>query len=205
MFHRTIFGPSVFGALTMLAGAITASAARADTWVFDKAHTEIRFSWDHLGLSRKSGRFLDMDGTLDFTPTEPEQGSIEVSIRTASVATGVRELDDHLKSPDFFAATANPRITFKSTGVTATGERSGELNGNLTIAGITKPVTLDVTWNFTGEYPLSSINPAYQGKWVSGFSAKTIIARSDFGLKRAIPLISDEIQITIEAELLRKE
>jgi polyisoprenoid-binding protein YceI len=180
-------------------------AAYADTWVFDKGHTEIRFSWDHLGLSRKSGRFLDMDGTLEFTPTEPEQGQIDVAIRTASVATGLRELDDHLKSPDFFAATANPRITFKSNGVKTTGERTGELSGNLTIAGITKPVLLDVTWNYTGEYPLSSINPAYQGKWVSGFSAKTIIARSDFGLKRAIPLISDEIQITIEAELLRKD
>ena len=191
--------------LGLLALAMSPAPSHADTWVFDKQHTEIRFSWDHLGLSRKSGRFLDMDGTLEFSPTEPDAGQIEVGIRTASVATGVRELDDHLKSADFFAATANPRITFKSTGVTKTGDRTGEVNGNLTIAGITKPVTLDVTWNFTGEYPLSSINAAYQGKWVSGFSAKTIIARSDFGLKRGIPLISDEIQISIEAELLRKE
>ena len=189
----------------MIMLAALAGAAHADTWVFDKAHTEIRFSWDHLGLSRKSGRFLDMDGTLEFSPTEPEKGQIEVGIRTASVITGVRELDDHLKSPDFFGATAHPRITFKSTGVTQTGERTGEVNGDLTIAGVSKPVTLDVKWNFTGEYPLSSINAAYQGKWVSGFSATTTIARSDFGLKRAIPLISDEIQITIEAELLRKD
>jgi polyisoprenoid-binding protein YceI len=193
------------GLLTLATQAAASGGAQADTWTFDKAHTEIRFSWDHLGLSRKSGRFLDMDGTLDFSPTEPESGGIEVSIRTGSVATGLRELDDHLKSPDFFAANANPRITFRSTGVTQTAERRGEVKGELTIAGITKPVTLDVTWNFTGEYPLSSINPAYQGKWVSGFSAKTTIARSDFGLKRAIPLISDEIQITIEAELLRKD
>jgi polyisoprenoid-binding protein YceI len=199
-------GHATFRWLGLLALTITmTNTARADTWVFDKAHTEIRFSWDHLGLSRKSGRFLDMDGTLEFTPTEPEQGQIDVSIRTGSVATGVRELDDHLKSPDFFRATAHPQITFKSSGVTKTGERNGELSGTLTIAGVSKSVLLDVTWNYTGEYPLSSINPAYQGKWVSGFSAKTIIARSDFGLKRAIPLISDEIQITIEAELLRKE
>jgi polyisoprenoid-binding protein YceI len=197
----------------ILAGLLVCAAAqvainggaKADTWTFDKPHTEIRFSWDHLGLSRKSGRFLDMEGTLDFTPTEPESGRIEVSIRTASIATGLRELDDHLKSADFFAANANPRITFRSTSVTQTAERRGDVKGELTIAGITKPVTLDVTWNFTGEYPLSSINPAYQGKWVSGFSAKTTIARSEFGLKRAIPLISDEIQITIEAELLRKD
>jgi polyisoprenoid-binding protein YceI len=195
----------VLAGLGIAATGPTAAPAAADTWIFDKAHTEIRFSWDHLGLSRKSGRFLDMDGTLEFTPTEPETGNIEVRIRTASVATGVRELDDHLKSPDFFRATTHPHITFKSSGVTKTGERTGEVNGDLTIAGVTKPVTLDVTWNFTGEYPLSQINPAYQGKWVSGFSAKTTVARSDFGLKRAIPLISDDIQITIEAELLRRE
>jgi polyisoprenoid-binding protein YceI len=195
----------VLGLLAISSVACAPSIAIADTWVFDKSHTEIRFSWDHLGLSRKSGRFLDMDGTLDFSPTEPEQGHIEVSIRTTSVATGVRELDDHLKSSDFFRAAAYPQITFKSNGITKTGERTGELSGTLTIAGIAKAVNLDVTWNYTGEYPLSSINPAYQGKWVSGFSAKTTIARSDFGLKRAIPLISDEIQITIEAELLRKE
>jgi polyisoprenoid-binding protein YceI len=200
MFQRTKL------ALVIIAAAAgLATPAHADTWIFDKAHTEIRFSWDHLGLSRKSGRFLDMTGELEFSPTEPEAGRIDVAIRTASVATGVRELDDHLKSPDFFRAAQHPQITFKSSGVTKTGERTGEVNGELTIAGVTKPVTLDVTWNYTGEYPLSQVNPAYQGKWVSGFSAKTTVARSDFGLKRAIPLISDDIQITIEAELLRKE
>jgi polyisoprenoid-binding protein YceI len=191
--------------LSLLCLSVAATSARADTWTFDKAHTEIRFSWDHLGLSRKSGRFLDMEGTLEFTPTDPEAGGIDVSIRTASIATGVKELDDHLKSPDFFGAAANPKITFKSSGVTKTGDKTGEVNGDLTIAGVKKPVTLDVTWNFTGEYPLSAVNASYQGKWVSGFSAKTTISRSDFGLKRAVPLISDDVQITIEAEFLRKD
>ena len=69
--------------------------------------------------------------------------------------------------------------------------------------GVTWPVTLDVRWNFTGEYPLASINPAYQGKWVSGFSATTTIDRSRWGLKRGVPLISDKVEIRIEAEFIK--
>src|ERR671914_2094447 len=76
--------------------------ARGDTWVFDTQNTEVRFSWDHLGLSRQSGRFLEVDGRLDFTPTDPRSGAIDVTIRSASVATGVKEYDANLKSADFF-------------------------------------------------------------------------------------------------------
>lgn len=183
----------------------SAAPAAADPWVFDKQSTEIRFSWDYLGLARRSGRFLDMDGTLDFTPTDPEGGTIEVTIKSASVSTGTRDLDDLLKSADFFAVSGNPRIAFRSIGVTKTSERTGDLAGELTILGVTKPVTLKATWNFTGEHPLAASNPTYQGKWVSGFSATTAILRSDFGMSRGIPLVSDEIRIEIEAVFLRRE
>jgi polyisoprenoid-binding protein YceI len=179
--------------------------ARADTWVFDKQNTEIRFSWDYLGLARRSGSFLDMEGTLEFTPTDPESGEIQVSIRTASVSTGVKELDDTLKSPDFFAASQHPRITFKSTGVVKTGERTGDITGTLTLHGQSRPVMLSTTWNFTGEHPMSASNVNFQGKWVSGFSASTKIMRSDFGIKRGIPLLSDEIRIEIDAVFIRKD
>ena len=179
--------------------------AAADTWVFDKQSTEIRFSWDYLGISRRSGRFTEMEGALEFTPTEPEAGMIELSIRSNSLLTGTREFDDLLKSPDFFAVAGNPRITFRSTGITKTGERTGTVAGEVTILGVTKPVTLTTTWNFTGEHPLAASNPTYQGKWVSGFSATTKVLRSDFGMKRGIPLISDEVNIDIEAVFLRKD
>ncbi len=178
--------------------------ARADTWVFDKQNTEIRFSWDYLGVSRRSGRFVDMDGTLNFSPTEPEVGDIELTIRSASVSTGTKELDDALKSADFFGATNNPRIMFKSTGITKTGEKSGDIAGMLTLLGQSRPVVLATTWNFTGEHPLGTSNVNFQGKWVSGFSATTKIQRSDFGMKRGIPLLSDEIRIDIEAVFIRK-
>jgi polyisoprenoid-binding protein YceI len=182
-----------------------ASAADTDTWVFDKQNTEIRFSWDHLGLSRRSGRFLDMDGTLSFSPTDPEGGTIELTIRTASVATGAKEMDDALKSPDFFSATAFPRISFRSTGIAKTSEKSGDVKGELTILGITRPVTLATVWNFTGEHPLAASNTTFQGKWVSGFTATTKVLRSEFGLKRGIPLLSDEVRIDIEAVFFRKD
>jgi polyisoprenoid-binding protein YceI len=202
---RCLPGTTRFAALLLLllVGTMRGEAV-ADSWRLDKDHSEIRFSWDHLGLSRKSGRFLDFDATLDFSPTDPVAGTVSATIKTASIATGVKALDEALRSTDFFNAAAHPTITFKSTGVRKTGDKTGEIVGDLTILGVTKPVTLATKWNFTGEYPLAGVNPVYLGKWVSGFSATTRIERSAFGLKRATPLISDEIEITIEVEFLRQ-
>jgi polyisoprenoid-binding protein YceI len=173
--------------------------------VFDPQNTEVRFSWDHLGLSRQSGRFLDVDGRLEFTPTDPAAGAVEVTIKSASIATGVKEYDANLKSADFFDTAHHPEITFQSTGVRPIGDNTGEVVGDLTILGVTRPVTLQVAWNYSGEHPLAMINPTFKGKWVSGFSATTTIQRSEWGLKRGVPLISDEIHIAIDAEFLRIE
>lgn len=181
-----------------------APRAVADTWRNDKGHAEVRFTWDHLGMSRQGGRFTDVDATLAFSPTEPEKGEVEARIRVASVLTGVRELDDVLKKPDFFDASNHPYILFKSTAVRPLTDKTGEIDGDLTVMGVTRPVTLQAVWNFTGGHPLASINPAYTGQWASGFSAKTTIQRSEWGIKRVVPLVSDEIEIGIEIEFLRK-
>ncbi|HZA01276.1 MAG TPA: YceI family protein [Hyphomicrobiaceae bacterium] len=194
---------AALGAAPLLLGA--APTARADTWLFDAQNTEVRFSWDHLGLSRQSGRFLEVNGRLEFTPTDPRSGAVDVTIRSASLATGIKEYDANLKSADFFDAGQYPEITFKSTAVRHIGDNTGEVIGDLTILGVTRPVTLQVAWNFTGEHPLAMVNPTYKGKWVSGFSATTTIQRSDWGLKRGVPLISDEIHVAIEAEFLRQD
>jgi polyisoprenoid-binding protein YceI len=188
-----------------VASLVAGLPARGDTWVFDPQNTEVRFSWDHLGLSRQSGRFLEVDGRLEFTPTDPGAGAIDVRIRAASVTTGVKEYDANLKSVDFFDAAQHPEITFKSTGLRHIGANTAEVTGDLTILSVTRPVTLRVAWNYTGEHPLALVNPTYKGKWVSGFSATTTIQRSEWGLKRGVPLISDDIHIGIEAEFLRKE
>lgn len=198
---------SVSATFVLFAGllAVASVEAHADIWVLDKTAAEVRFRYDHLGLSRQSGTFRDIEGRLEFSPTDPESGRVEAVIRVAGISTGVPEYDELLRTSDFFDAARFPTITFKSTGVRKTGDKTGEVIGNLTIMGAMHPVTLNVVWNFTGEYPLSAINPTYIGKWVSGFSAKTVIRRSEWGLKRGIPLLSDEIEILIEAEFLRQE
>ena len=190
----------------MLAAALLALAgsAVADTWKVNRGYVDVRFSWSNLGISRQSARFADVDGSLDFTPTDPAGGSVEVRIRAASVQTTAREFDELLRRPEFFDAARFPYITFKSNAVRATGERNGEVSGDLTVRGVSKPVVLEVTWTFTGEHPLGAINANYLGTWISGFSARTRISRSAFGLDRGLPLVSDEVEISIDAEFTRK-
>jgi polyisoprenoid-binding protein YceI len=147
---------------------------------------------------------MEFDGALDFDPENPENSSVEVTLKVASIFSGSKALDRDLRSSDFFDAARYPEITFKSTMIRRMGERSGEVFGDLTILGETRPVVLQVRWNFSGEHPLGQINPGYRGKYVAGFSAVTTVARSEWGLKRAIPLVSDDIEIVIEAEFLRK-
>jgi polyisoprenoid-binding protein YceI len=178
--------------------------ARADIYTFDRDHTNITFSWNHLGIARQSARILEFDGILDFDPENPENASIDVTLKVASLFTGAKALDRDLRSSDFFDAARYPNITFKSTLIRRVGERSGEVAGDLTVMDTTHPIVLQVRWNFSGEHPLGQINPGYKGKYVAGFSAVTTVARSEWGLKRAIPLVSDEIEIAIEAEFLRK-
>lgn len=188
----------------LLAWSLAAPPVEAATYAFDGGHTTVTFGWSHAGLSRHSGRIVGAEGRLEFDPATPEAAVVEATLRPARIWTGVPALDRLLRSADFFDATAEPTVTFKSTGVRTTGERKGEVTGDLTIRGTSRPVTLEVTWNFTGEHPLGMLNPSFTGKFVSGFSAVTRILRSEWGLGRGAPLISDEVEIAIEAELVRK-
>ncbi|MFM9940626.1 MAG: YceI family protein [Hyphomicrobiaceae bacterium] len=200
---------SKFPGLTAVAMWLTCLApgtafAEPATYSIDRQHTNVSFSWNHLGLSRQSGRILDVEGTLVVDMAKPEEATLEVVMKTASIVTGVTELDRHLKSVDFFEAARNPIITFKSTGIKKTGEKTGEVTGDLMILGITKPVVLQVTLNFDGEHPLAPLNASYRDKFVAGFSARGKLSRSEWGLKRGTPLVSDDIEIVIETELNRK-
>jgi polyisoprenoid-binding protein YceI len=178
--------------------------AHAETFAFEKGQSNASFSWNHLGLSRQSGRILDVDGTLEFDPAAPEAAQLNVTLGTSSIWTGVKELDRLLKSSDYFDASRHPTITFRSTSIRKTGDNTGEVTGDLTIMGQTKPVTLQVTMNYLGEHPLGQINLGYKGKTAAGFSAQALIQRSDWGISRGIPLVSDDIYITIESELLKQ-
>ena len=141
---------------------------------------------------------------MSFDPDTPATTTADIKIPVKSISTGIKKLDEHLVgTKDFFDVAANPNITFKSTGVRLKSDKTAEMEGDLIINGITKPVVLDVIWNFTGEHPLQNINPVYTGAYASGFSASTQIRRSDWGITRTIPYVSDELRITIETEMLR--
>lgn len=199
---RQAFAMSYSGAALLGTVLLGSAPAMAETFVFDKEHTEVRFSWNHLGMSRQSGQFADIRGALTFDTEKPEASSVEVSIPVAKLQTGVPALDTVLiKSKDYFDAAAHPTITFKSSSVRMTGERSAEVQGDLTINGVSKPATLAVVLNFVGPHPLAAVNPSFNGKIAAGFSARTQILRSDWGMSRLVPLVSDEIRISIEAEL----
>ncbi|CFX43098.1 YceI-like domain protein [Candidatus Filomicrobium marinum] len=196
-------------ALALLAAAsllqITVTQSRAETFVLDRDHTEVRASWDHLGISRQSANFNDVIGRVEFSPDRPEQSSVDITIKVASISTGVPALDKHLKeTTDFFDVNKYPNITFRSRSVAMTSAKSANIEGDLTINGITKPVTLSAVWNFLGEHPLANVNPVYKDVQAAGFSARTQILRSEWGISRTIPLVSDEIRITIEVEMLKR-
>ncbi len=197
-------GLAVTGGM-MAALTLGTAAQAADSYAFDKGHTKILFFWNHLGMSNQSARFDDFDGTLVFDAEKPETSRIEVTIKTASVDTDVPAFDDHLRSSDFFNAEEHPEITFVSTAARKTGAKTGQVDGDLTIKGVTKPVTLDVTFNFMGEHPLSAFSENYKGAQYVAFSARTRVLRSDFNVGLYAPLTSDTVDIMIETELRKVE
>lgn len=196
------FAPILIAVLVALPGP--AWSVEGGVFIIDRDHTEVRFSWNHLGMSWQSGRFRDVIGRVTFDPERPEASEVNVTIKTRSVVTGVPALDRVLnETNDYLDAAQHPDITFRSTEVVATSAKTVNVTGELTINGIAKPVSLAVVWNFLGEHPLANVNPLYQGVTAAGFSARTKILRSEWGIARGLPLISDEIRITIEAELHR--
>tara|TARA_R110002095_G_scaffold178168_1_gene155499 strand:+ start:470 stop:1126 length:657 start_codon:yes stop_codon:yes gene_type:complete len=170
----------------------------AERYTFDKSHTQILFFVDHLGFSKSQGEFLDYDGYFVFDRTHPEKSNVDVTIKTASVDMDSDKWDEHLKSPDFFNAEAFPDMTFKSTAIKITGEKSADITGDLTLLGVTKPVVLKVTYNKSDKHPFS-------GKYVSGFSATAVVKRSEFGMNYGLPGVGDDVHLRLEVEGERVE
>lgn len=178
----------------LLAFAFTgaASAARYD---IDASHTQVEFTYNHLGYSNITGRFGAVTGTFDFDPADPARSSIEVQVPLASLSTGVAKLDTHLSSADFFDAGTHPVATFKSNKVTVVADGKLKVAGDMTIHGVTRPVLFDVSINKVGEHPMRKTAAA-------GFDATTTIKRSEFGVGGMVPMVSDEVRldITLEAQ-----
>lgn len=201
---RRLCGRLGLAALVLALSLGAARIANAATYTFVKDYTSVRISWSNLGMSRQSARVMDITGTVEFDPTAPNASRVDVLMRASSLWTGVPAFDELLKSIEYFDVQRHPTIRFRSSGARQLSDRTGELTGELTVMGISKPVTLNVVWNFSGEHPLATVNPNYKDVFVSGFSATGVLRRSDWGLTRAVPLVSDEIELTIETELLRR-
>lgn len=161
----------------------------------DPTHGYITFSYDHQGYSRPYLRFRKFSATLNLNAENPANSSVSVVIDAKSIDSGVDVFDGHLNSPDFFDTETFPQITFVSTGLEITGKSSGKMTGNLTAKGITKPLTLDVTFN-------KADFSARDKKYKIGFSAQGKILRSDWDLGRYVPYVGDEIELIIETEFL---
>ena len=196
--------PGVRYSLIVAAALLFSGQAQAaQSYVLDGGHTDIRFGWNHAGVSDQSGRFDGFEGTLTIDPANISGAQLDVTIQADSVNTGVSKLDDHLESADFFNASAHPKITFKSTSVKQSGRESAQVTGDLTINGVTKPVTLSVDLVHQGKHPLGQFIDYYKGEWL-GFKATGSILRSDFGVGKYAPLTSDRITIEINTEMKAK-
>ncbi len=184
----------------LLAAALSLSALSAahaaDTYQFDESHTFPRFSLSHLGFSHFQGRFDKTTGsaTLDVAA---KTGSVEATIDVASIDTGVAKLDEHLKSPDFFDVAKYPTISFKSSKLTFKGKALSSVTGDLTLHGVTKPVTLSVVHFACGEHPMKKVAAC-------GADLVGKLKRSDFGISTYVPLVGDEVTLAIEVEAAKQ-
>ena len=176
-----------------LAAASFAAAAAPVTYKMDPNHTDVVASWSHFGFSNPIAHFGQIDGTITHDADNVGQSSVSVTIPLAGLNSHVARFDEHLRSADFFDAAKYPTITFKSTRVEAAGDNKLRVIGDLTIKGVTKPAVLDVTINKIGEQPMAK-RPA------AGFAATTVIKRSDFGVDKYAPNVSDEVTISITTE-----
>lgn len=168
----------------------------ADTYVFDKNHSTMGFQVRHM-FSKVPGKFDDFAGKIQFDEANPQNSTVEVTIKTASIDTGVDMRDKQLRSPDFFDIEKYPEITFKSKSVKQTGEDTAEVTGDLNMHGVTKEVILNVE--------LLGKGPGDKGKYLSGWEAKTNVKRSDFGLTwnkviEGTQMVGDDVNIDLRVE-----
>jgi polyisoprenoid-binding protein YceI len=165
----------------------------------DKAHSKLTFSITHLGISDVAGLFKNFDVTITSSKADFSDAVFELSADASSIDTEVEMRDNHLRTADFFDVANHPTMTFKSSGIKKVGKEKYKLTGNLTLRGITKPVTMDLWYRGTIENPMSKAP-------TSGFQLTGKIKRSDFdfGSKFPAPMLSDEVAIKADGEFGKK-
>lgn len=178
--------------LTALALCFTASAS-AESYQIDPKHTQVRFQYSHFGFSTIVGLFTGITGEVGFDPANPSAATVTASIPLAQVNTGVDDLNQHLKSADFFDAAKFPNAEFVSSKVESLGDNKLKVTGTLKLRDIEKEVVLNVTMNAAKVHPM-------KGSPAIGFDATTELKRSDFGVEKYAPNVSDEVKVEITVE-----
>ncbi len=183
--------PVIAQAPAGLPGKPDRAAVPAGTYQVDPAHTQVTWTVNHMGFSMLSGQFGAGSGSITVDPAKPAATKVDITFPVDQLSVTSSAFANHLKSKDFFDVAAHPTARFVSTAVRATGN-TATITGNLTIKGITKPVTLQATFVGAGANPMSK-------KLNLGFRATGTINRSDFGLGMAVPVVSDKVDLVINA------
>lgn len=183
--------PHLFAAFAFLF-ALGGPAHAAEIYKIDPLHTAVVWRVSHFGFSSPSGKFMNIEGTVELDEKKPTKSKVSVTIPLASVNSGVAELDQHLRGKDFFEVETYPTATFVSDRVVMKGKQTANVFGTLTLHGVSRPVMLKVKLNKAGENMMKV--------QTAGFSASTKIKRSDFGITSYLPGLGDEVLIDIESE-----
>lgn len=181
-----------------LAAALTAAPAMAapEKYTLDASHSQILFSYNHLGYSTTWGMFSGFEGEIMFDQEDPANSSVSVSMPVMSMLTGWEERFTHFMSADFFGATEDEMVTFTSTGIEVTGNNTALITGDLTLNGVTKSVVLDAKLN------QATVHPMANQPW-AGFDATTTLLRSDYNVGAFAPFVGDEVTIQISIEAMK--
>ena len=185
-----------FASLIVASLFATAAQAASETYAIDPTHTAPRFEYSHFGYSNQIHRFDKTSGTI-VVDRAAKTGSVDVSIDTRSVNTGYALFNEHIQGEDFLDTAKYPTITFKSTKVSFEGDKPVSIDGNLTIKGITKPVTLKVTSFHAMPHPIVK-------KDAIGANAVTVIKRTEFNAGKYAPHVSDEVTLNIALEAVKQ-
>lgn len=190
MFFLSLRAFFVFLSLQMI---LFNANAKMEKFLFDEYHTNVTWSADHFGFSRPNGKFTKVTGFIMLDEQNPKTSSVNLTIDTSSIITGIPSFDKHLKSEDFFNVRKFQNATFESTKVKVYRGNRAKIYGNFTLLGITKPIILEAKVNKIGVHPFTN-------KRTVGLSGETTIKRSEFGMVYALGGVSDDVKIQFEIE-----
>lgn len=182
----------------LIAAFAAPAFAAPEAYTLDASHSQVLFSYNHLGYSTTYGMFSGFEGEIAFDQEDPAASTVTVSFPVMSMMTGWEERFTHFMSADFFGATAEDMVTFTSTAIEVTGETTALITGDLTMNDVTKSVVLDAKLNQASNHPMQ------EKPWL-GFDATTDVLRSDFNVGSFAPFISDEVKIMISIEAMKAE